>query len=114
MVPTRIGKICSNRTDSVYRYFKHHKIELENIIYQLAAQENKIIYTLEGKLLSVNSSEMLSKLMHLYNDLFRQQNKHFLAADSRHTRKYQHDFCAAFRAACKKYPLVSSFFLDTK
>ena len=104
------GKICL----SFRRIIHPDKIDIENLIYALAAYHKSRLYHRGACLCVDEGPDILCRLVRLYNLLFQTENEQFLAQDLQHTQRQLTQFYADFQRDCKEMPLAPSFVLQHK
>ncbi|MBQ8843662.1 MAG: hypothetical protein IJ016_02605 [Elusimicrobiaceae bacterium] len=89
------------------------KVFLENLIFYHASLTGEKIASFQGSLL-VEKGKILTALVALYNGLFTDENKAFLAEELMENRRMLEIFRKEYLKEKKKHPTKSGFYLDMK
>ena len=87
------------------------KIDLEVLIFQIAATQDQVILAKNGDLLAPDSDGILAKLINCYNQLFAQENRCFLEEEINYTRALEHKRYTVYQQNFRRNPTVSAFYL---
>ena len=94
-------------------YISKDRVFFENLIFYHAALTEAKIYSFQG-VLFVEGGEIINVLVALYNVLFSDENKAFLAEELAENRRSLEYFRKEYLKEKKKHPTKSGFYLDMK
>lgn len=92
-------------------YMHYDKVDLENLIFWMAAWQRREVWALRGRLMIKGGSGVLNKLVVLYNQLFAAENRRLLKEELAREAKEDYLFAQRYLVEVLDYPLEKSFHL---